>query len=71
MMVVRRQEERRAKVTGTHVIADGKFQTSGISGIFSSSILGFPESPEIGKGGIKKTTELAAVRFPSRSAKSQ
>ena len=26
MMVVRRQEERRAKVAGTHVIADGKSQ---------------------------------------------
>jgi len=30
-LMVRRQEERRAKVAGTHVIADGKFPTSGIS----------------------------------------
>ena len=27
-----KKEERRAKVAGTHVIADGKFQLSGISG---------------------------------------
>jgi hypothetical protein len=27
--VVRRQEERRVKVAGTHVIADGKFRPSG------------------------------------------
>ena len=26
-----REEERRAKVAGTHVIADGKFRPSGIS----------------------------------------
>ena len=32
-MVVRTQEERRAKVAGTHVIADGKFQLSVISGV--------------------------------------
>jgi len=32
LMMVRWQEERRAKVACTHVIADGKFQPSGISG---------------------------------------
>jgi hypothetical protein len=31
-MMVRRQQRRRAKVGGTRVIADGKFQPSGISG---------------------------------------
>ena len=32
-MMVRRKDERRAKLAGTHVIADGKFQPSGISGV--------------------------------------
>jgi hypothetical protein len=32
MVVVRKQEGRRAKVAGRIVIADGKFQPSGISG---------------------------------------
>jgi hypothetical protein len=32
MVVVRKQEGRRAKVAGRIVIADGKFQSSGISG---------------------------------------
>ena len=32
MVMLRRKEERRAKVAGTCVIADGKFQPSGISG---------------------------------------
>ena len=32
MLVVRRQERRRAKVAGRCVIAYGKFQPSGISG---------------------------------------
>jgi hypothetical protein len=32
IMMVRRQQRRRAKVGGTRVIADGKFQPSGISG---------------------------------------
>ena len=31
--MVRRQEERRVKVAGTHVIADGNFRPSGISGV--------------------------------------
>ena len=31
-MIERKQEERRAKVACTHVIADGKFRPSGISG---------------------------------------
>ena len=33
LMMVRRQEEKRAKVAGAHVIADGNFQPSGISGV--------------------------------------
>ena len=33
MVMVRRQEGRRAKVAGTHVMAHGKFRPSGISGV--------------------------------------
>ena len=36
MVMVERQEERRAKVLGESVITDGKFQMSGISGAKSS-----------------------------------
>jgi hypothetical protein len=43
-VVVRRQERRRAKVAGTCVIADGKFQLSGISGDYSVTFpVTFPE----------------------------
>ena len=33
MVMVGREEGRRAKVAGTHVIAHGKFRPSGISGV--------------------------------------
>ena len=41
-------EERRAKVVGTHVIADGKFRPSGISGVQLVTFLPvtFPEMPD-------------------------
>jgi hypothetical protein len=49
MVVVRRQEEERAKVGGRCVIADGKFQPSGISGKVTGKGHG-SKSPEMPDG---------------------
>ena len=47
MMMVEKKEERRAKVAGTCVIADGKFQPSGISGeVTTAESLGIGNSRE-------------------------